>query len=305
MRLLGDEGTPEHELAAAIESDAALTLAVLRAAVRTSKPVASIPRAVDALSSDELSAAIAPLRVFDFFERWRPQGQDAEGFRVHALATQRAADAIRRALEAEGRDELMVAALLHDVGKLVLAEAYDRYPAILGQPGTPEERLKMERYELGIDHAAAGALLVRAMKLPVSLAEAIERHHAEDAVDHAAVLRLADMIAHYSSGHPIDPRALDHAATTVGLDAAAIRSLLASGTHVDVRSRPSEPCPLSGRQREMLSLLADGKVYKEIAEELDVTASTVRSHLHLAYQRLGVADRAQAVLRASEMGWLR
>jgi putative nucleotidyltransferase with HDIG domain len=304
MRLLAAEGTREHELAAAIESDPALTLAVLRAAVRKTRPVASVPRAVEALARDDLEAAIAPLPVFDFFERWRPEGQDTEGFRVHALATQRAADSIRRTVEAEGRDELMVAALLHDVGKLVLAEAYDRYPAILGQPGTPEERLKMERYELGIDHAAVGALLVRAMKLPVQLAEAIERHHAEDAADDAALLRLADMVAHYSSGRPIDPRPLDHAATAAGLDSDGVRALLASGPTVSGDGQPSEPCPLSGRQREMLALLAEGKVYKEIAEQLDVTASTVRSHLHLAYQRLGVADRAQAVLRANEKGWL-
>ena len=32
--------------------------------------------------------------------------------------------------------------------------------------------------------------------------------------------------------------------------------------------------------------------------------STVRTHLHNVYARLGVDDRAQAVLRATEMGWL-
>jgi DNA-binding NarL/FixJ family response regulator len=35
-----------------------------------------------------------------------------------------------------------------------------------------------------------------------------------------------------------------------------------------------------------------------------LTVSTVRSHLHAVYLALGVDDRAQAVLRATEMGWI-
>jgi DNA-binding NarL/FixJ family response regulator len=50
--------------------------------------------------------------------------------------------------------------------------------------------------------------------------------------------------------------------------------------------------------------LAKGKVYKEIGTALGVSVSTVRSHLHHAYKKLGVADRAQAVLTAKERGWL-
>jgi ATP/maltotriose-dependent transcriptional regulator MalT len=38
--------------------------------------------------------------------------------------------------------------------------------------------------------------------------------------------------------------------------------------------------------------------------ELDIAASTVRSHLQNTYRKLEVGNRAQAVLRATEMGWL-
>jgi DNA-binding NarL/FixJ family response regulator len=51
-------------------------------------------------------------------------------------------------------------------------------------------------------------------------------------------------------------------------------------------------------------LLAEGKVYKQIASELGLSSSTVRTHLHRVYLRLGVVDRAQAVLIATERGWL-
>ena len=45
-------------------------------------------------------------------------------------------------------------------------------------------------------------------------------------------------------------------------------------------------------------------VYKQIAHELDLSTSTVRTHLHNIYGKLGAVDRAQAVLIATERGWL-
>ena len=54
----------------------------------------------------------------------------------------------------------------------------------------------------------------------------------------------------------------------------------------------------------MLKRLAEGKVYKQIALELSLSTSTVRTHLHNIYGKLGAVDRAQAVLIATERGWL-
>ena len=53
----------------------------------------------------------------------------------------------------------------------------------------------------------------------------------------------------------------------------------------------------------MLKRLAEGKVYKQIAHELESSTSTVRTHLHNTYAKLGAVDRAQAVLIATERGW--
>ena len=55
---------------------------------------------------------------------------------------------------------------------------------------------------------------------------------------------------------------------------------------------------------DVLRRLAEGKVYKQIAQELELSASTVRSHLHNVYGKLGAVDRAQAVLMATEQGWI-
>jgi DNA-binding NarL/FixJ family response regulator len=70
------------------------------------------------------------------------------------------------------------------------------------------------------------------------------------------------------------------------------------------RQRSSVPCPLSPREVEVLMRLAEGEVYKQIAHGLSLSTSTVRTHLHNIYGKLGAVDRAQAVLLASERGWL-
>jgi DNA-binding NarL/FixJ family response regulator len=54
----------------------------------------------------------------------------------------------------------------------------------------------------------------------------------------------------------------------------------------------------------MVQKLADGKLYKQIAADFGLQVSTVRTHLYNTYRKLGVADRAQTVLLATENGWL-
>ncbi|HEX4345203.1 MAG TPA: LuxR C-terminal-related transcriptional regulator [Solirubrobacteraceae bacterium] len=82
-----------------------------------------------------------------------------------------------------------------------------------------------------------------------------------------------------------------------------LRADLESRERAVVR-RAKRPCPLTSRELEMVVALSDGKVYKQIAHEMSLSASTVRSHLHHAYVKLGVSDRAQAVLLATKRGWI-
>ena len=72
----------------------------------------------------------------------------------------------------------------------------------------------------------------------------------------------------------------------------------------DERPRSAEPCPLSKAELVALRGLAGGHTYKELASNLGRSTSTIRTQLHNSYKKLGVRDRAQAVLLASERGWL-
>ena len=68
--------------------------------------------------------------------------------------------------------------------------------------------------------------------------------------------------------------------------------------------RGSTPSPLTPRELEVLGLLAAGKTYKQLAHALELSQSTVRNHLHNVYHKLGVVDRAQAVIVSRENGWI-
>ena len=54
---------------------------------------------------------------------------------------------------------------------------------------------------------------------------------------------------------------------------------------------------LSDRENEVLQLLADGLLYKEIAERLYIGHGTVRQHIHNIYEKLHVHNRTEAVNR--------
>ena len=143
----------------------------------------------------------------------------------------------------------MVTSLLHDIGKLVLVHAYPGYPRqVHGDARTPEERIQRERRELGVDHALVGGVLARRWGLPKSIASVIERHHADDSDGEAALVRLADMLAHYVFGGAISPSELLAVARTDRR--LARRSCGPSCTtcrcpSTGSRPRQIDPCPMS------------------------------------------------------------
>jgi DNA-binding NarL/FixJ family response regulator len=84
----------------------------------------------------------------------------------------------------------------------------------------------------------------------------------------------------HDGGSPLDPK--------------AARALLESR-----RARTSGP-QLTDREREVLGLVRDGLSNKQIARRLGIAERTVKAHLTSVFQRLGVTDRTQAALWASE-----
>ena len=186
----------------------------------------SLREGVELLGPPAVEALAERVDVFDFFERTPNWDTAPERFRLHAVAVQRAADRIAREVDRVDRHEILVAALLHVIGKLVLVQAYPGYPGrVHGDARTPEAPLRAERRELGVDHALARSARPP-LTLPGRLASIIERHHADEDLAEIAFVRLADMLAHYVNEQPVDAVQLLRTARAVGLDGHALRSIL-------------------------------------------------------------------------------
>ena len=65
---------------------------------------------------------------------------------------------------------------------------------------------------------------------------------------------------------------------------------------------PESPEALTERETEVLKLVAHGKANKQIARELSIDESTIKSHVHSILSKLNVKSRTQAALHAVHVG---
>lgn len=71
---------------------------------------------------------------------------------------------------------------------------------------------------------------------------------------------------------------------------------------IDPERKARERNPLSQREREIVSLVAQGFKNKEIAERIFISEQTVKNHLHNIFDKLGVSDRLELALYAIHKG---
>ena len=70
-------------------------------------------------------------------------------------------------------------------------------------------------------------------------------------------------------------------------------------------AKADQPAPLlSEREREVLSLIGEGRTNREIAEQLYLSPHTVKEHTSAVYRKLGARNRAEAVQLAQRTGLL-
>lgn len=295
------------DLVPVVESDVALAIAVLRLANHGARraSVASVTEAVRVAGPARLRALADRIVVAQPLSP-DPGDQERQHFRLHCVAVQATMDRLAVMLGYEERDELLTAALLHDIGKIALgADPGDPSIADPGpQAAGPEDRLQFEHGRHGTDHAQVGAEVARRIGLPQRLVEAIAEHHAAMG-GCAGMVRLADTLTLYAQGRVVDLEILVELGGRLGVSRDRLGHLLYELPQPLSSTRSTlQPCPLSSRELEVLGRLAAGEVYKQIGAGLGLSASTVRSHLHRIYTRIGVADRTQAVLLARDCGWI-
>ena len=73
---------------------------------------------------------------------------------------------------------------------------------------------------------------------------------------------------------------------------------------VQERERSDRPPQLTAREQEVLQLISEGLSAPDIGRRIHLSPTTVKSHLHKLYEKLGVSDRAAAVAEAMRRGLL-
>lgn len=98
-------------------------------------------------------------------------------------------------------------------------------------------------------------------------------------------------------------RAIHAVANGEALFSAAIAKRMMNYFAAPQPALPAQIFPeLTDREREILNLIAQGLNNTEIAERLVIAPKTVRNHISNIFNKLQVADRAQAIVRAREAG---
>src|SRR2546423_13855603 len=114
-----NRGAPPHEVAAVVEADVGLSCAIIRAAgqLQGGGRIRSIADGVERLGPGAVEAILRSAPAYDIFNGDGRLALAPDRFRLHALDVQRAADRIADISGIGDRDELALAAILHDIGR--------------------------------------------------------------------------------------------------------------------------------------------------------------------------------------------
>ncbi len=118
------------------------------------------------------------------------------------------------------------------------------------------------------------------------------------------VLAIIRDISERNRAEALATQLLGHLSGELGLEAGATVPPADVSLERRVPLQEARPGTLTAREREVLRLLAAGQTNRQIAKELMVSLSTVKSHVENLMDKLGVSARAQAAVRAVELGLL-
>jgi HD-like signal output (HDOD) protein len=210
-------------VAAVIERDLSMTAKVLQLANSTffgsAEHVSTCQHAVGLLGLDTVRGLILSMEVFFRFERGGQCWYDVDALTRHSTRVSRCAHAIARDQGASPQllSEAATAGMLHDVGKLVLADALgaEYTSALRDRFGEKLAIWQIEQETFGASHAEVGAYLLGLWGLPESVIAATAWHHRPSESGSREFCALtavhaADVIAHQierqsNPDRPVEP----------------------------------------------------------------------------------------------------
>ncbi|QDU10799.1 HDOD domain-containing protein [Gimesia aquarii] len=184
-RLAGDPKATAQDMASVAETDSGLAAQILRVVNSSffgfSRQINTIPQAIVVLGTHGVRNIALGLAVTAL----RPNlSKDAPLFKVddfwrHSLSVAIGARQLAKHLAICDPEEAFLAGLLHDIGKLLLIEAYsDQYIALITTAHSHQLALHtLENAKLGLNHAEVGFALCERWKIPQSVAHTVQNHH--------------------------------------------------------------------------------------------------------------------------------
>jgi len=176
-----------------------------------SRRVFSVAEAVQLLGVGVIQSIALAVPLFSAFDHKKCPGFHLEQVWDHSVETGVIASRIynHHLDDSHRAEQAFAAGVLHDVGKLILAEKLStQYADILKEAHALKRPLhEVERKHLGASHAEVGAYLLALWGLPVPLVEAVACHHnprrcANHDLCLAGVIHIADSLQHAASAEP-------------------------------------------------------------------------------------------------------
>jgi len=204
--LLSDPHATTAEIAEVISIDPSLSARVLRlvssAYFGLHAPVETVSRAITMIGIRELHLLVLATSAARAFNNISTELVNMEAFWQHSVGAALAAGSLAARRMPRHRERIFLAALLHDIGQLVM---YHQLPEvsnrILEAMARGERREFAERVLLGFTHADVGAVLLKRWNLPASLTEPVRYHgRCAEAPNHgieAALIHLGCAVAHH------------------------------------------------------------------------------------------------------------
>lgn len=216
-RMLQDSGTSIKQLSKTIEKDQAIVSKLLRlvnsAFYGFQARIKNISHAVTVLGFNTVRNAVVSVSIIEAFSgKSATEEFDIRNFWKHSIAVAVTGRNLAEDTRLASPDEAFVAGILHDVGKVVLAQYFKD---LFSQVWTSIQNNGLSFYEaekklLPANHTQIGGHLAKKWHLPVSLIEAVTYHHAvrKSAMNPELLMlvHVADFIVnHYEVGSHAEP----------------------------------------------------------------------------------------------------
>ena len=181
------------------------------------EPVETVTEAVNRVGYQSVYLLVAKINGSNSFIQPAASSVDSAALWKHSVITAFNASFVAESAGLDG-NLLLTAGLMHDIGKVVIAQNLPMDKGIhFHQPATPDS-LVAEAAAFGCNHAELGASLLEKWNLPPLLVNSVRyHHHPQNAGDHArpaACVAIGNAIAHSE----LHPKIIEQAPFTSGME---------------------------------------------------------------------------------------